>query len=152
MKSSTETKLKGAQASPENKKRYAAEVAKMEALGEKFTTNQFGKVSVGAFASRCEFSRSVLENGALAGQFTADVARIGLATVDNLSRLRKKTDDKQKIANDLQKQLNLKTAEVEVLRKKVEELTKRVRELQLRDTDSIRSLEHMLATGERFFL
>jgi len=49
-------------------------------------------------------------------------------------------------------QLNVKTAEVEILREKVEELTKQVRELQLGQTERSRVLEHMLATGERFFL
>lgn len=142
----------GAQATPDNKKRYAEEIAKMEALGERFATNQFGKVSVGAFATRCGFSRSVLEGGALAEKFTGDVARIGLATVDDVPRLRKKAEDRQKIAGDLQKQLNLKTAEIETLRQKVEELTKRIRELQLRHTDTSRTFEHMLATGERFLL
>lgn len=142
----------GALATPDNKRRYAEEVAKMEALGERFATNQFGKVSVGAFATRCGFSRSVLEGGALAKRFKADVDRIGLAISDDVPRLRKKAEGRQKMASDLQKQLNLKIAEVETLRKRVEALTKRVRELEQRHTDSSRTLQHMLATGERFFL
>jgi len=145
-------KLTGAQATPENKLRYAEEIAKMEALGERFPTNQFGKVSIGAFAKRCEFSRSVLEGGALEEQFAVDVNRIGLATANDVSQLRKKAHDTPKMANDLQKQLNLKTAEAEMLLDKVEELTKRECETQLDLAERHRTLEHMLATGERFFL
>lgn len=145
-------RLKGAQATSENKRRYAEEIAKMEALGEKFPTNQYGKVSVGAFAVRCGFSRSVIEGGALSDQFAADVERIGPAVADSPVRLQKKAEDSQKKANDLQKQLNLQTAEVEVLRRKVEELTKEVRALHLGRTEKDRTLEHLLATGERFFL
>ena len=62
----------------------------------------------------------------------------------------KKAEDK--MDSHLPGQLNVKTAEVEILREKVEELTKQVRELQLGQTERSRVLEHMLATGERFFL
>lgn len=145
-------KLRGAQASPENKRRYAEEIAKMEALGERFPTNQFGKVSVGAFATRCGFSRSVLEGGALDEQFADDVKRLGLSIATDMPRLRKKVEKKQKMASDLHKQLNLKNAEVATLREMVEQLTKQVRELQLGREERNRTLEHMLTTGERFFL
>lgn len=145
-------KLRGALASTDNKRRYAEEIAKMESLGEKFPINQFGRVSVGGFAARCGFSRSVIEGGALGEQFAADVRRISLATVEDVPRLRKKADDRQKIASNLQRQLILKTAEIENLSKKVEELSKQLRESQISQTERNQILEHMLATGERFFL
>ena len=150
-----EMKLRGAAATAHNKRRYAEEIAKMEAAGEKFKANQFMDASVEWFAERCGFSRFVLEKGALKEQFAKDVARIGVAVkidTDDADRLRKKAEDTQKLASDFQRQLNLKDAENQKLRDQVESLTKQVRELQLRGKEKDRSLEHMLATGERFFL
>lgn len=149
--SNREARPKGAQATADNKRRYSEKIAKMEALGEKFTTNQYGKVNVGAFAAQCGFSRFVLEKGALAGQFAADVERIGV-DVPETSRLQKKAEDRQKMASNLQRMLNVKTAECEILRKQVEKLTMQVCGLTHGRDERERTLEHLLSTGERFFI
>lgn len=149
-------KLKGAAATKHNKQRFNEEIAKMEAMGEKFPANQHGSVSVDNFAKRCGFTSWVITEGALTQDFQEAVERIGVSTrradQDVAVRLQQKCDDNQRLSSELQKALDIKTIEVEGLQKQVEDLTKRVNELKLRGKEKDRSLDHMLTSGERFFL
>jgi len=157
--SAVKKKLKGRAATGPNKIAYAREIAKMESIGEKFPTNNInGGVNVLWFADRCEFGRSVIEGkGALAEQFETDVKRIGLVTkssedVDALTKLKKKADEKTHSNNELTKTNNLQQKEIENLQKLVARHEKTIRELRHGREDKERSLEHLLATGERFLL
>lgn len=146
-------KARGAARTVRNKETYAAEVARMHACGEKFPVNQFGTVSVGAFAKKIGVSVKVLTEGALKDQFESDVEIIGLTSHQpSSSKLKEKADGKTKEAGELAKKLRIKIKEVEGLQSQVEKLERQVRQLQLGRQEKEKSLEHLLATGERFFL
>jgi hypothetical protein len=155
--SEPKNKPRGAAATKENQANYAKELAKLEASGKKFKPNQYGEVSVGWFAEKCGFSTWVLTDGALKERFAIDVKRIGVELkeandADVAARLQKKSEDKTKESNELRRQLELKINEIERLQKQVADLEKRNRELLHGRVEQERSLEHLLATGERFLL
>jgi pyruvate/2-oxoglutarate dehydrogenase complex dihydrolipoamide dehydrogenase (E3) component len=148
-----EEKLRGAQKTALNKKRYADYVAELRAMNLGLPCNQFGEVSVEGVAHKIGCTPKVLLNGALKAQFEKDKELLGIEVKANAdSRLVEKAEHKSRENSALSKQLSLKIKECESLRAEVERLTEEIRRLHRNRKEDELSIHELLKTGRRFVL
>ena len=150
---SDKKKLRGAAATPGNRESYFAEIAKLEASGEKFKANQHGKVSVGNFAKKVGCGRDVLKTGALAEYFWPDVDKIGVEVkpAPNAKR-QEENKKKKKEASKARAEVNVLLTKNKQLEKDIEDLKNENHLLRMSEEEGARSHLELLKTGRRFNL